>query len=441
MIQSAKLQLRAWFGTPSPVLFDERYYQSQRPAKRPAKSCLWDDYRKNGWKQGLNPHPLFDVKWYLDNNPDVKAAGVEPLAHYLTKGWKEGRNPNAYFQTDWYLANKPELLNQAVNPLLHYLEKGWKNGCDPGSDFSIRRYFDASPHAERTVEPLGVWMEEVADAKPVDKSREYVRWPTTYIPSGVQPRTARNSGRVAVQLHAFYLEKLGVILDHLKHIPVPFDLLVSTDAECHAQEIEERVAQAKLECSLDIRCVQNRGRDVAPLICLFGKKLLEYDYALHLHTKKSANVKFKADEGHDWLMHNLGFLVRNGEYVEAILSLFCDDPKCGVLAPKPWKGIRDKMAWTSNRSRAEGLMERLRLPKTTLNTQPLMFPGGTMFWFRPAALRPLLASDLRFDDFSPEPLPKDGTLAHAIERCIFYIALFEGYHSLVIAPSIFKPVS
>jgi lipopolysaccharide biosynthesis protein len=47
---------------------------------------------------------------------------------------------------------------------------------------------------------------------------------------------------------------------------------------------------------------------------------------------------------------------------------------------------------------------------------------------------------LEFNDFPSEPIPDDGTLAHAIERCINYIALSQGFHSLVVAPSIFNPV-
>jgi len=451
-IRKRREQLRSLFNpgnpqppTPSPesaapLLFNERYYKAQWPTKRRPKTSWWDDYQQIGWKQGFNPHPLFDVRWYLQTNPDVEVAGAEPLAHFLNKGWEQGRDPNPYFQTDWYIANNPELLAQNINPVLHYLEVGWKNGRDPGPRFSLQHYFAESPHADKTVEPLSEWLQELPGKNEGDKHREYVHWPTAYLPSEVEPLPSHDFGKIAVQLHAFYLDKLDLLLDHLKYIPVHFDLLVSTDTPEHAREIEAMVAKSGLDCALDVRCSQNRGRDVAPLICLFGRKLLDYDCALHIHTKKSASVKADADYGHHWLMHNLGFLARNPEYVQGILSQFGRNPNCGVLVPKPWKGIRRVMTWTSNRPYAEKLMERLHLPRTLLKTQPLMFPSGTMFWFRPAALKPLLTSDLCFEDFPAEPLPNDGTLAHAIERCILYIALSQGYHSLVIAPSIYKTV-
>jgi len=426
---------------PPPLLFDERYYKSQAHGKHSTKLSYWGNYQRYGWKKGFNPHPLFDVKWYLATYPDVAASKEEPFTHFLDKGWQEGYDPNPYFQTDWYIANNPEVLDLSPNPLLHYVEVGWKNGRDPGPKFSIQRYYASSPYMEKLHDPLSEYLEEIEDGNAPDTIRQYVNWPTTYIPSDSEPQPVHPIGKLAVQLHAFYLDKLDLIVEHLKFIPVHFDLLVSTDTESHAREIQEIVAQSGLNCSLDVRCSENRGRDVAPLICLFGRKLLDYDCAMHLHTKKSVTGRVDANLGHQWLMHNLGFLARNEEYVKGILALFSDNPNCGVLAPKPWKGIRRGMKWTSNRQLAETLMERLQLPKTTLNTQPLMFPGGTMFWFRPAALKPLLASDLRFEDFPPEPIPNDGTLAHAIERCILYIALSQGYHSLVIAPSIYKPAS
>jgi lipopolysaccharide biosynthesis protein len=369
----------------------------------------------------------------------VQAAGVEPLAHFLNKGWEEGRDPNPYFKIDWYIANNPAVLAQNINPLLHYLEQGWKNRRDPSPKFSIQHYFDNNPYAEKTVEPLSQWVQEKPGEKYDNYRNEYLHWPITYISSDIRRQPSAVLGKIAVQLHAFYLDKLDILLAHLRYLPARFDLLVSTDTPEHAREIETLVAQSGLDCGLDVRCSENRGRDVAPLICLFGRKLLDYDYALHIHSKKSANVKTDVDFGHRWLMHNLDYLAHNKEYVQGIFSLLSDSPKCGVLVPKPWKSVRHGVAWTTNRPHAKALLKRLHLPLTALNTQPLMFPVGTMFWFRPAALQPLLASDLRYDDFPPEPLPNDGTLAHAIERSILYIALSQGYHSLVIAPVIRQP--
>ena len=54
-------------------------------------------------------------------------------------------------------------------------------------------------------------------------------------------------------------------------------------------------------------------------------------------------------------------------------------------------------------------------------------PYGTMFWYRPEALKPLFDLNLTEQDFPEEPLPVDGTIAHAIERLPVYIAWSQGY--------------
>ena len=54
-------------------------------------------------------------------------------------------------------------------------------------------------------------------------------------------------------------------------------------------------------------------------------------------------------------------------------------------------------------------------------------PLGTMFWFRPAALKPLFDHDWTWEEFPPEPNNIDGTVLHAIERAYGYVAQASGY--------------
>ena len=46
------------------------------------------------------------------------------------------------------------------------------------------------------------------------------------------------------------------------------------------------------------------------------------------------------------------------------------------------------------------------------------FPAGSFFWARVSSLKPMLELGLRWDDFTKEPMPEDGFLAHALERCL-----------------------
>ena len=52
---------------------------------------------------------------------------------------------------------------------------------------------------------------------------------------------------------------------------------------------------------------------------------------------------------------------------------------------------------------------------------------GTMFWFRPKALRKLFEYNWKFEDFNKEPMHYDGSLAHVLERLLAYAAHDAGY--------------
>ena len=63
------------------------------------------------------------------------------------------------------------------------------------------------------------------------------------------------------------------------------------------------------------------------------------------------------------------------------------------------------------------------------NHEPIA-PLGTMFWFRPDALRLLFTKGWRFSDFSEEPNDNDGTILHAVERLYPFVAQDSGYYSM-----------
>jgi hypothetical protein len=63
----------------------------------------------------------------------------------------------------------------------------------------------------------------------------------------------------------------------------------------------------------------------------------------------------------------------------------------------------------------------------SLEQVSLELPSGSMFWFRTKALRGLFDIGLDAYHFDAEAGQVDGTLAHAIERAIFYLVENEGY--------------
>jgi hypothetical protein len=57
-----------------------------------------------------------------------------------------------------------------------------------------------------------------------------------------------------------------------------------------------------------------------------------------------------------------------------------------------------------------------------------------MFWYRPAALNPLLNMAISDDEVPDEPLPSDTDILHVLERLMVYVAWSEGYDYRVMAP-------
>ena len=123
-------------------IFDSVHYTAQRKTLDGVNP--FTDYSENGWKLGLDPHPLFDVDYYLGKNTDVRDDGAEPLRHYILTGYNDpnpNRDPHALFDTSYYQDSNTDIVNANKNPLLHYIETGYSE------DFNTRdpnRYFDSS---------------------------------------------------------------------------------------------------------------------------------------------------------------------------------------------------------------------------------------------------------------------------------------------------------
>jgi lipopolysaccharide biosynthesis protein len=106
---------------------------------------------------------------------------------------------------------------------------------------------------------------------------------------------------------------------------------------------------------------------------------------------------------------------------DLILHRFAEDAKLGIVFPED-PALSD---WDDNFEIAAGLAGRMKLQG---ELPPFFdFPGGTMFWARPEALKPLFDLGLDWHDYPDEPVPLDGTILHAIERLLPFVARQAGY--------------
>ena len=248
--------------------------------------------------------------------------------------------------------------------------------------------------------------------------------PGPWLSQVIAPADSENppapKSRIALHLHIYYSDLMSDIPDRLNANAVRPDLFISVPSSSASRQVERLLAGYRGNVA-DLQVVPNRGRDIGPLLTTFGKKLSDsYDIVGHLHTKKSTDIQ-DSGSGKIWRL----FLLENllgGQHrmADIILRRMEADPALGLVFPDdPFV-----VDWTANREVAQTLADRLglgRLPYTHFN-----FPVGTMFWVKVAALRPWVDLGLGWNDYPPEPVPYDGSMLHAIERLLPWVAEHEG---------------
>lgn len=224
----------------------------------------------------------------------------------------------------------------------------------------------------------------------------------------------RPAMRIAVVLHLYYLDQAGDFLTALQSIPQPFALFISTDSEAKATALREVFSSGPARHT-EVRVMPNRGRDIAPKLLGFADVYDEFDLLLFLHSKASMHTREQLEGWRDYL---LKALLGSTGAVDSIIEAFALAPELGMVAPPNFPLIRDSTGWLVNFPEAQKLGQKMGL-SLSIDSR-LDFPAGSMFWARPLALRALLDAGIRLEDFPPEPIPSDGTIANAIERLFFY---------------------
>ena len=261
---------------------------------------------------------------------------------------------------------------------------------------------------------------EPQTSRPADRDWS-VAVPFGFPPLGSAPRTA-------VICHLFHVEVAAEVLFYLRNLPADADLFVSTDTAEKCRKLQATFSGWG-RGDLEVRVVPNRGRDIAPKLVGFAGIHDRYDLVLHLHSKMSTHVPFLTP----WRSYLFETLLGSPQIVQSILDAFARLPDLGMVAPQHYEAIRPWLGWNGNFRESSALAARMGMvlsPRRALD-----FPSGSMFWARPAALRPLLELGLRFEDFPDEGAQVDHTPAHAIERLYFFACERSGHSWLKVTQS------
>ncbi|GAA3874285.1 glycoside hydrolase family 99-like domain-containing protein [Leifsonia kafniensis] len=221
----------------------------------------------------------------------------------------------------------------------------------------------------------------------------------------------------------YYTDLLDELLAELQHLPVPFDLIVTNAS---GAELTLDTSHLDLLAHLTVLPVENRGRDILPLISVVNADLLEpYELVLKIHTKKSPWREGHAEldgDGAAWREGFISGMLGTRTHVEAILGEFASDPTLGILTSNG--NVLGPEFWGGDRTLARELLLRLQLE---LDEASLRFAAGSIYWVRGFVLQGLRALSLDADDFDAESGQVDGTTAHAVERVIGILTREAGY--------------
>lgn len=415
-------------------IFDAGWYAKQNPHR--IEGDPFKHYLKFGDREGLDPSPFFLTTWYREQNPDVAGAAVNALIHYIESGASEGRQPHPLFDTQFYEARYVDVRVSRVNPLQHYIENGAAELRWPNARFDPEFYIKQNPEARGN--PLLHYIEQgsrydlptISDDFRKAGHRDAIgaivarTLPNDINPSVRIPFSGRHDiafDKVAVIAHVFYPDVLDGMLGYISNIPQPMGLFVSTDTAEKRELILETIAKFDLFDEVDVRILPNRGRDIAPKLIGFRDVYERYPAFLHLHSKKSPHA---GDVYAGWRDHLLEGLIGTREIALSNLSLL-SETHVGAVYREHANFIKPVINWGYDFDLAKDLLKRVGVRLDAAHI--LEFPSGSMFWARSEAIRPLLDLGLDWDDFPPEEGQIDGTLAHAIERCMLYFVEAAGF--------------
>ena len=239
-----------------------------------------------------------------------------------------------------------------------------------------------------------------------------------------------NNIKICIQIHLYHIDLIHEIIMNLNYIPFPFHCYISTDSDEKIAIIQNEFnKECKNADKVFIEKFENRGRDVAPFIEQMKHKINNYDFILHIHTKKSVTCNGFRDDWRRYLYKNLLGSVEN---IYRIFGEFLADKNLGLIYPENFPSLIPNINWADKpqdiQQAKDDVLNYLKKIGVEINLGEIPeFTAGNMFWARTKAIKKAFGDDIKFSDFPVESGQLDMTLAHFIERSWVYLVQYEKY--------------
>lgn len=236
----------------------------------------------------------------------------------------------------------------------------------------------------------------------------------------------------AVVIHLHYAEKIKEYYPYLSNIPLEMDIIFTTSEEEVRKELEEYGRYT----GQNIRIMEkkNRGRDISGLLVACQEELMKYKYICFTHDKKAKSTDSEKDV-EIFIRCLWENTLGSNAYIRNVVHTLETNSSLGLLLPPESFSEHYTFAhvntWDRNFALMETLAKRLKL-HCDLDPQKKPLSLGTVFWAKTDALGKLFEENWGYEDFDQEPLPIDGTISHAIERSLAYVAQDAGYETGIV---------
>lgn len=252
----------------------------------------------------------------------------------------------------------------------------------------------------------------------------------TVLSSTIPMKRKNTIKKIALQLHLYYEDQAESCRHYIESMPEGVDIFITVPDE-KKKENAERVFKG-LPYNIEIRIIGNRGRDVGSLLTGVKDVIMNYDLVCSVHDKKVTQVA-PMSIGESWSYKCFENLLRNKIYVENVIAHFEENPLLGMAEPPapnhgPYYPVIGQIEWGQNYDNTFELKEKLKIKAPMSKDKHPVAPIGTMFWFRPKALKPLYDHDWKYEEYPKEPNNTDGTLLHALERIYPFAVQDAGYY-------------
>lgn len=239
------------------------------------------------------------------------------------------------------------------------------------------------------------------------------------------------SGKTALVIHQYFMELIEYCYEYALAMPDDCDIFITTNTEEKKEAIEKVFSKGPWN-SVKVIVIPNRGRDVSSLLLGAKEFCSNYDYVCFVHDKKVQQLDFEI-KGESFSYKCFENLLKNKKFVHNVIATFEENPRLGMLLPPPpnfaeYYPTIGRNDWGVNLDGTIELAEKLGIHVKMEESKEPIAPLGTMFWFRPKALKDLFEVDWNYNDFPEEPNKTDGTLLHFVERLYPFAVQNQGYY-------------